>query len=80
MLEIRNRAEAEREIKRREEAGESTDGVKPGTVDWLYGTKSPEEHHEQEEVETEEAKDVVTSNMWEDDEDNPVRGQVRKFY
>ena len=75
LLEIRQKAEAEREQKRREEAGESTEGIEPGSVDWLYGTKKPEEMSEDTEEETGQ-DNVITSNMWENDEDYPIRGQV----
>ena len=77
LAEIRKKAEAERERKRREEAGESTEGVEPGTVDWLYGTKKPEEMSENTDKDEEtKTDDVVTSNMWGNDEDYPIRGQV----
>ena len=41
-------------------------------MDWLYGTKNPEEIKE----DSIKLDPVVSSNMWED-EDNPIRGQVR---
>ena len=72
LLEIRNKAEAERERKRREEAGESTDGIEPGSVDWLYGTKNPEEIKE----DNTKLNPVVASNMSEDRDNDPVRDKV----
>ena len=73
LLEIRNKAEAERERKRREEAGESTEGVEPGSVDWLYGTKKYEEIKE----DSNKVDSVVASNMWEDKDNDAVRCKVR---
>ena len=72
LLEIRNKAEAERERKRREEVGESTEGIEPGSVDWLYGTKN----HEEIKEDSNKADPVVASNMWEDKDSDIVRGKV----
>ncbi len=78
-MKVRNKAEADRERARLESEGKSTEGVEPGKVDWLYGTgePQPEERAEESAEHKDKANEkFVTSNLWEDDEDNPIRGQV----
>ena len=71
-MEIRNKAEADRERRRLEEAGESTDGIEPGSMDWLYGTKNTEEIKE----DSTKLDPMVASNMWEDRGNDPIGDKV----
>lgn len=77
LLEIRKKNEAkklEEEIRAENERRGILEDVHvdPDTVDWLYGRGQPADDSD---TDTQEV-DVVTSNRWQDDPDNPDRIKV----
>ena len=73
LLNIRNKSEQDHLrkelVEKQKEEGKEGPVEVPDKVDWLYGTKQPPTEDDAEEQEDE--SDLITSNRWEDDPDNP---------